>query len=342
MSTRQCGFMILLTLEVLFLAACSKPAGSPAADSAKAGSPARIKLGYIVKIPEEPWFQQEWKSADQAAAKYGFELIKIGATDGEKVLTALDSLAAAGAQGFAICTPDVRLGPAIVAKANNLGLKMLVEDDEFIGSDGKPMKETWFRGLSAREVGRMVGHELAQEMKRRAWPAADTALCVVSFDELEQARERSDGATEVLLSDGFPREKVFKAPTRTTDQPGSFDAANILLTQHPEVKQWLVCGANDNMVLGAVRAMEGRGLGADQILGVGINGTDCLAEFKKEKPTGFFASVLLYPRHGYEVIELVYKWVHDGIEPPHDSRITGIVINRQNFRKVLAENGLEP
>ena len=35
------------------------------------------KIGFIVKQPEEPWFQDEWKFADQAAEKYGFELVKL-------------------------------------------------------------------------------------------------------------------------------------------------------------------------------------------------------------------------------------------------------------------------
>ncbi|RVD13319.1 arabinose ABC transporter substrate-binding protein, partial [Mesorhizobium sp. M7A.F.Ca.ET.027.02.1.1] len=41
------------------------------------------KIGFIVKQPEEPWFQDEWKFADQAAKEKGFTLVKIGAEDGE-------------------------------------------------------------------------------------------------------------------------------------------------------------------------------------------------------------------------------------------------------------------
>src|SRR6266436_9835504 len=80
------------------------------------------KIGFVVKQPEEPWFQDEWKFAEQAAKEKGFTLVKIGATDGEKVQSAIDNLGAQGAQGFIICTPDVKLGPGIVAKAaaNNL------------------------------------------------------------------------------------------------------------------------------------------------------------------------------------------------------------------------------
>src|ERR1051326_2773786 len=73
----------------------------------------KIKLGYLVTQPEEPWFQYEWKGAEKAAAQYGFEVVKLGVPDTEKVIAAIDNLTALHAKGFVICTPDVRLGPAI-------------------------------------------------------------------------------------------------------------------------------------------------------------------------------------------------------------------------------------
>ena len=36
-----------------------------------------LKLGFLVKQPEEPWFQTEWKFADKAGKDLGFEVIKI-------------------------------------------------------------------------------------------------------------------------------------------------------------------------------------------------------------------------------------------------------------------------
>lgn len=51
-----------------------------------------LKLGFLVKQPEEPWFQTEWKFADKAGKDLGFEVIKIAVPDGEKTLNAIDSL----------------------------------------------------------------------------------------------------------------------------------------------------------------------------------------------------------------------------------------------------------
>lgn len=69
-----------------------------------------LKLGFLVKQPEEPWFQTEWKFADKAGKDLGFEVIKIAVPDGEKTLNAIDSLAASGAKvSLFVLGPQTRL-----------------------------------------------------------------------------------------------------------------------------------------------------------------------------------------------------------------------------------------
>ena len=322
---------LLLIMTILMACfACSK------ADKA----PEKIKIGYLVKMPDEPWFQNEWKFAQQCADQNGFDLVKIGATDGEKVLSAIDNLAAQGAQGFVICTPDVRLGPAIVAKAQGYGMKVYSVDDQFVGPDGKFM-DTHYMGISAHEIGRLVGKSLFDEFQRRGWSPEETAACAITFDELNTVKERTDGATEALIEAGFPAERIFRSAEKTTDVPGAFDAANVLLTQHADVKRWLIFSINDEGVLGAVRAMENHGFTKDTMIGVGIGGSTALSEFEKPEPTGLYASVLISPRqHGFETTERLYKWIKDGVEPPRDTRTSGIRITREDYRPIMTEQGL--
>ncbi len=321
----------------LFLAACGKPA-SPVGTAA---APAKIKLGFLVKQPEEPWFQYEWKGADAAGAKLGFEVIKIGVPDGEKTLAAIDSLAANGAQGFVICTPDVRLGPAIVAKAKAAGLKVVTVDDRFVGADGKFLTEVPYLGMSATEIGRTSGATLAAEMKRRGWAAADTAACIVTFEELDTARQRTNGIIAALQEAGFPADRIFKAPQKTTDIPGSFDAANALLAQKTGVKHWLVAGMNDTATLGAVRATEGNGFAAADVIGIGINGTDCLDELRKPAATGFHGSIYVSaPTEGARTAEMLYLWVTTGQAPAPETWTPGRLITRENFEQVLKAEGI--
>ena len=332
---RLCAALAVLAAGVF---GCSK---SPTPAPAPAGAAAPVKIGFLVKQPEVTWFQLEWRFADQAAKELGFTLVKIGATDGEKVLSAIDTLAASGAQGFVICTPDTHLGPSIAAKAKASNLKLITVDDQFLAADGQPVKAVHHLGISATKIGETVGTALAAEFKRRGWSATDTAVCAVTFEELATAKERTDGAITALVTTGFPRGKIFKAPQRTSDIPGAFDAVNILLTQQPTVKHWLVCGMNDWAVLGAVRALEGRAFAPESCAGIGINGTDCLDELEKSKPTSFVGSVLLSARsHGYETVTMMFHWIRDGTEPPLDTRTSGVLITRANFRQVLQEQGV--
>lgn len=323
-----------LSLVGLFLCAACLVAGCGRADD-------RVKVGFLVKQPEEPWFQLEWKFAAQAAKEHGFSLVTVGATDGEKVLAAIDNLAAQGAQGFVICTPDTRLGPAIVNRARAANLKVLAVDDQFLGADGQPMADVPYLGISATKIGEEVGRTLAAEMKRRGWQPEETAVCAVTFEEVATIKQRTDGAMAALVAAGFPAERIHKAPQRTNDIPGSFDAVNVLLTQNAGIKHWLVCGGNDSAVLGAVRALEGRGYAAADCVGVGINGTECIVELEKEKPTSFHGSMLLSAKdHGYKTVEMMYRWIKDGVMPPLDTRTVGVLITRENFRQVLKEHGI--
>jgi L-arabinose transport system substrate-binding protein len=90
-----------------------------------------------------------------------------------------------------------------------------------------------------------------------------------------------------------------------------------------------------------VRALEGAGVGADRAVAIGINGTDCIVELEKPKPTAFHGSMLLSAKtHGYQTSEMMFRWIRDGVAPPLDTRTTGVLITRDNFRQVLREQGI--
>ena len=300
-----------------------------------------IKIGFLVKQPEEPWFQVEWKFADKAGADLGAEIIKIGVPDGEETLSAIDNLAANGAQGFVICTPDVRLGPAIMARAKANDLKVFTVDDRFVDAAGNYMEEVPYIGMSATNIGRQMGEALMDQLKAKGWPVAEVGFMVTTFEELDTTRERTEGAIAKAIEMGFPAGQIYKAPIQQRMEiPTALDAANVILTQHPDIKYWLVGGPNDNSVLGAVRALEGVNHPAENAVAVGINGTDCIDEL--EKPfTSFYGSILgLAGVEGYDSTKMMYAWIKDGTQPPLDTRTVGRLITRANFRVVLEEEGM--
>ncbi|MDG3438614.1 arabinose ABC transporter substrate-binding protein [Vibrio parahaemolyticus] len=306
------------------------------------GSDDGMRLGYLVKQPEEPWFQTEWSFAEKAGKDLGFEVVKMAVPDGEKTLNAIDTLAAQGAKGFVICTPDPKLGPAIMAKAKSYDLKVVTVDDQFLNAKGEPMTNVPLVMMAATAIGERQGNELYKEMQKRNWDASTTGVMAITADELDTARRRVDGSISALKAAGFPEGQIYRVPTKTNDIPGALDAANSLLVQSPDVKQWLVVGMNDNTVLGGIRATEGQGFGADNVIGIGINGVDAVNELAKSQPTGFYGSLLPSPDvHGYKSIESLYKWVKEDVEPEKFVEVTDVVlITRENFKDELAKKGL--
>lgn len=340
------GALAFLATALVAGGGCKRPPADPqraASESPGAPKAPKVKIGYLVKQPEESWFQKEWAFAEQAGKEFGFEVVKIGTPDGEKVLAAIDNLAAQGAQGFVICTPDVKLGPAIMARAKQHGLKVLAVDDRFVNADGSPMSEVPYLGISARRIGESVGSALWEELTRRQWKLEETGAIAITYNELETARDRVDGAVSSLLRNGFNSSQVFEAPEKTTDAEGGFNATNVLLTKNPAMKHWLIFALNDESVTGGIRALEGRGFTATDVVGIGINGMAAAAtEFQKPAATGFHGSFLLQAKvHGYQGTKMMYDWIARGVEPPLDTRTAGTLVTRDNYKEVYKQNGLE-
>ncbi|PFG23483.1 L-arabinose transport system substrate-binding protein [Pseudomonas lurida] len=301
-----------------------------------------VKIGFLVKQAEEPWFQTEWAFAEKAGKEHGFTVIKIAVPDGEKTLSAIDSLAANGAKGFVICPPDVSLGPAIVAKAKANGLKVIAVDDRFVDAKGAFMEDVPYLGMAAFEVGQKQGAAMAAEAKKRGWDWKDTYAVINTFNELDTGKKRTDGSVKSLEEAGIPKDHILFTAAKTLDVPGSMDATNSALVKLPSgAKNLIIGGMNDNTVLGGVRATESAGFKAANVIGIGINGTDAIGELKKPS-SGFFGSMLPSPHiEGYNTALMMFEWVTKGTEPAKYTAMDEVtLITRENFQAELTKIGL--
>ena len=305
-----------------------------AANLAHAADP--VKIGFLVKQAEEPWFQDEWRYAEQAAKDKGFTLVKIGVPNGEKMMAAIDNLAAQKAQGFVICAPDVKLGKAVERSAKRNNLKVISVDDRLVDGGGKPIESIPHMGISGYAIGKQVGEGIIAEIKARKWNMAEVGAIRIAYDQLPTAKERTMGAVDALKAAGFPAANIIDAPQAKTDTENAFNAANIALTKNAKFKHWVAVGLNDEAVLGAVRAAEGRGIKADNMVGVGIGGAKAAEnELNKPAATGFFGSVMISAKeHGYQTSVNLYNWITGKGVPPAEVLTKGMLMTRANQAEV--------
>jgi len=333
--TRKLRRLTLSAMAAALLAA-------PFAMQMTAHADAPLKIGVLVKMPEQAWFINEQKAATALGQKEGFSVVNIGAPDGEKVLAAIDNLGAQGAQGFVICPPDVRLGPAIQARAKRYNMKFVTVDDQLVDSTGKPLAGVPHLGMSAFKIGNQVGTAITDEMKKRGWKPEEVGAIRITDYELPTAKLRTDGATESLLANGFKKDNIFDAPQKTTDDEGGFNAASPVLSKHPNIKKWVIFALNEETVLGGVRATEQLHIPGSDVIGVGINGAgEAFAEFQKKEPTGFYGTIAVSStNHGKQSTQNLVDWIKSGKQPPADTQTTGKLMTRENWKDVRTELGI--
>lgn len=301
-----------------------------------------ITIGFIVKKPEQAWFINEQKAASELGEEEGFEVVRLAGEDGQQVLSAIDNLHAQGAQGFVICPPDVRLGPAIMNRAKQYDMKVVTVDDRFVGSDGEPMEGVPHLGMSGYKIGQQVGNAIADEMDARGWDPEEVAALRITNYELPTAKERTDGATDALLESGFPEDNIFDAPQQNSDTASAFSAASPVFAKRGDYEHWIIFALNEESVLGGVRASEQYGLDAEDVIGVGINGSGAaFAEFSRETPTGFHGTVAVSSTmHGRKSAENLYEWITEGEKPQANTVTGGTLMTRDNWESVREDLGL--
>ena len=316
--------------------------GIPFATQMSAHADEPLKVGFLVKMPEQAWFINEQKAATALSQQEHFTVVNIGTPDGEKVLSAIDNLGAQGAKGFVICAPDVRLGPAIEARAKRYNMKFVTVDDQLVDSTGKPLADVPHLGMSAIKIGNQVGTAISDEIKKRGWNPDEVGALRITDYELPTAKQRTDGATQTLLAGGFKKDNIFDAPQKTTDDEGGFNAASPVLSQHPNIKKWVIFALNEESVLGAVRATEQLKIPGSDVIGVGINGAgEAFAEFQKKEPTGFYGTIAVSStNHGKDSTQNLVDWIKDGKQPPADTQTTGKLMDRGNWQEVRKELGI--
>lgn len=302
---------------------------------------APIKIGFLVKQAEEPWFQDEWRFAEQAAKDKGFTLVKIGIPNGEKTMAAIDNLAAQKAQGFVICAPDVKLGKAIERAARRHDMKVIAVDDRLTDGAGKPLAGIPYVGISGAAIGKQVGEAIAAEVKARKWNLAEVGVIRVAYDQLPTGKDRTMGAVEALKAAGFPAANIIDAPQAKTDTESAFNAVNIALTKNARFKRWVAVGLNDEAVLGAVRAAEGRGIKTDSMVGIGIGGAKSAEnELNKPAPTAFYGTVMISAKqHGYDTSVSLVNWISGKGAPPAETYTKGMLMTRANQAEVRKQMG---
>ncbi|MEG2481527.1 MAG: substrate-binding domain-containing protein, partial [Clostridia bacterium] len=285
----------------------------------------------IYKAGDQTWFIDEGVAAEAAAKEAGYDFTYVDAKmNPEEYLKAIDNAIANKAVGVVTCIPDQTMSAAAVDKLTEAGVPVVAADDALQDGAGE-LLAPWV-GINAYVIGEANGAWLADYAKTNNLVAdAECALLIMTMDTVSSCVPRAEGefAKFTELCPDFDAAKIFKADYDGTTDKGN-TAASAVITAHPEIKKWLVTGANEEGCIGALRALESAGLDADACV-VGLGAYMAKDEWKKEGPNGMKASAYFSAELvGRGSVNVLVDMI-DGKEVEQKTAVDAIVVTPETY-----------
>ncbi|QOZ52488.1 arabinose ABC transporter substrate-binding protein [Bradyrhizobium sp. CCBAU 53338] len=253
----------------------------------------KIKIGYIYKMGDAPWFVREIEGAKKRAAELGVELLAQDVqTDANLAVTTIDTYIGDGVNGIAIVVPDRAIGPVAAEKAKKAGIPVIAVDDDIKSGDGSVVP---YVGINGFNMGVRVGEEIISQIKAAGWDKDFSGVRVGSIEDqkTDTCMQRNKGAQTALFK-GYPQlEKSMISIPYDNSMVNAIDVVSTTLTANPDAKRWIFFACNDDGVLGAARATQNAGIPAEKVIGVGFDGSRACEAFGSGKPSAFRATMWL-------------------------------------------------
>ncbi|MFF0435378.1 substrate-binding domain-containing protein [Streptomyces sp. NPDC004327] len=300
----------------LGLSACSSgqaPSGSSGDVHTVAG---KISLTYLQKQGDQEYFIGEAAGAKAKAAELGVDLkvVNLG-NDANKTVSEVQSAIAQKSNGLIVVVPDPAVGPQVVQAARDAKVALLTSDDQICTTGPAPAScakgDLVPRiGFSGAQMGGEVGKRAAQEYAKAGWNPADTRTISAWKQDVTVCGDRVKAAKAAFAASAGAAVQNIDVATDNTPT-GAQDKVAATITANPGVKHWVVWGCNDENVQGGVTALQNAGIGANDIIGVGLGAYLACKDWQSGKPSGMKAALFI---NGKDVGALAVQTMYDRLK----------------------------
>ena len=322
--------ILSLVLALAMLLACTAAVADVQYDNNGDG---QLVIYGIYKSGDQEWFINEGAAAKAAVEAAGgtFYYIDV-ALEGQKELDAIDQAYSNGADGIVTCTPDQTMSQAIVDKCAEYGIPVVANDDalEVNGEKIAP----WV-GIAGYNIGSSCAEWMNTYIAENN--LADDETCgvmIMTMSTVTSCVPRTDGEYDVLKAT-YPQfeetGRLFYADYDGTTEKGNIVATDVI-TANPQITKWLVMGANEEGVIGAVRALETAGLDANSAC-VGMGAYLSAEEYEKGsclKASPYFSDKAI----GTYAVETVLKLIA-GEEVEMETAVPAEITTPENYHDIL-------
>ena len=310
----------------------------------------KIVLAYVCKVLDNPWFQATTSAFKAKALELGASevLLLDSKMDPELAMSQVDTLISQKISGLVINLPDEKLSRAVVDKCKAAGIPIIGTDDPLV-ENGKRIAPSL--ELDSYDAGAVMGDWLAKYVKENnlAKNLDDTMYINLAGLQIASFVQRTKGANEAwskFLPD-YPADKMITADTTTVLPEEGYKTMSANIVAHPNVKTWFVTTVNDEVAIGAVRALEQAKLDRTSYV-AGLGGYLAKNEFKKDFTCLVASSHISAVIDGETNAQAMMDYLQKGKEIFGDKKKAGqeygifympsLVVTKDNYRKVMGKD----
>ena len=296
------------------------------AESTSASSTGSKTIVGIYKMGTATWFIQEGAASQKVVEDAGYTWKYLDSDlNAATYMEQLNTVIADKVDGVLVCVPDQNLSQTTVDMLTEAGIPVIAVDDPLETEDGTQLAP-WV-GIDGYNIGKTTGEWGVNYVKENNLQDDDSfGILLMTADTVTSCVPRTEGE-EDALKDGlpdFPDSRIFRADCDTSAEDGN-QAANAVITGHPEIKKWLVLGVSDESSQGAARAIESAGLGADSMV-VGLGAYLCEDEFNSPdscfRAAAYFSALDIGSTAAKEMVD----HIENGTEIPETYAVGATII----------------
>lgn len=337
MKKKVIGALLCVAMMTSMLAGCSTEDTSKSGDAGEAKKSDKLVVYGIYKAGDQTWFIDEGEAAKKAVEDAGGEFIFVDAKmNPEEYLKAVDNAIANNASGIVTCIPDQTMSQATVDKATEAGIPIVAADDALQDDAGEKLAP-WV-GINAYKIGEANGEWLATYAKDNDLVTdKEVGLLVMTMDTVSSCVPRAEGEMDKFqeLAPEFDTANIFKADYDGTTDKGNTAAAAVI-TANPQIKKWLVTGANEEGCIGAARALESAGLDGDACV-VGLGAYMAKDEWNNKGADGTCVKASAYfsaESVGAGSVQVLLDLI-EGKDVEQETAVDAVVVTPETYKDVM-------
>lgn len=288
----------------------SAPAAAPVAKPSSSGKP--VNLGIVLKNQVNPYFVTLGKGAENATKALGGQIRILAPSkpdNADEQIRLVESLIQAKMDAIILTPADSKALVPAVEEAKKAGIPVFTADTKIIGTDVMS-----FVGVDNVVLGKETA-QIAVDLAKNKLGGKANVIVLEGTAGSSSNVDRQTGVYGVLKSNSAIN--LLGSAAADYNRVKATSVTDDLLTKYPNAN--MVLAFNDEMALGAIEAIKGRGKtpGKD-VLVIGMNAAaNALDAMQK----GELAGTIYADEYsmGYKSAQYAIAYVRDGVKPPAET-----------------------